>query len=97
MTLSTSMRTSAICSSQPSYFPGRHGPTSFLRSPQPTYIMMSLLENLDRACEMTVFPQPKAPGIAVVPPCTHLKEIQCIYSQITNILTGIEHPKCVAQ
>lgn len=33
---------------------------------------MSLLENLDIACEITVFPQPNAPGIAVVPPCTQL-------------------------
>ena len=36
--------------------------------------MTSLLEYLDKDCEMTVFPQPNAPGIAVVPPCTHLKE-----------------------
>jgi hypothetical protein len=35
--------------------------------------MISLFENLDSACEMTVFPQPKAPGMAVVPPCTHLR------------------------
>lgn len=35
--------------------------------------MTSLLENLDNDWEMTVLPQPKAPGIAVVPPCTHLK------------------------
>ena len=35
--------------------------------------MTSELEYLDRDCEMTVLPQPKAPGMAVVPPCTHLK------------------------
>src|ERR1700733_8197554 len=46
--------------------------TSFPRSPQPTYTIISLFENLDKACEMTVFPQPNAPGIAVVPPCTQL-------------------------
>lgn len=34
--------------------------------------MILLLENLDKACEMTVFTHPKAPGIAVVPPCTQL-------------------------
>ena len=34
--------------------------------------MTSELENLDSDWEMTVLPQPKAPGIAVVPPCTHL-------------------------
>ena len=34
--------------------------------------MISLLENLEIAWEMTVLPHPKAPGIAVVPPCTHL-------------------------
>ena len=38
------------------------------RSPHPTYMMISLFENLDNACEMTVFPQPNAPGMAVVPP-----------------------------
>ena len=36
-------------------------------------MMTSLLEYLDSDCEMTVLPQPKAPGMAVVPPCTHLK------------------------
>jgi len=43
---------------------------------------------------MTVFPQPKAPGMAVVPPCTHLnrqtfcflneKKIQ-IHTEIMNL------------
>ena len=37
-------------------------------SPHPTYIMTSELEYLDKACEITVLPQPKAPGIAVVSP-----------------------------
>lgn len=36
-------------------------------------MMTSLLEYLDKDWEMTVFPQPKAPGMAVVPPCTHLR------------------------
>lgn len=31
-------------------------------------MMMSLLECLDKAWEMQVFPQPKAPGMAQVPP-----------------------------
>mmetsp|Transcript_17529 Transcript_17529/g.68000 ORF Transcript_17529/g.68000 Transcript_17529/m.68000 type:complete len:250 (+) Transcript_17529:1102-1851(+) len=35
--------------------------------------MQSELENLETDCEITVLPQPKAPGIAVVPPCTHGK------------------------
>lgn len=35
-------------------------------------MMTSLLEYLDRDWEITVLPQPKAPGMAVVPPCTHL-------------------------
>ena len=39
-------------------------------------MMTSLLEYLDSDCEMTVLPQPKAPGMAVVPPCTHLKRWQ---------------------
>lgn len=34
--------------------------------------MTSELEYLDKACEMTVLPQPKAPGMAVVPPWTQL-------------------------
>ncbi|TNN53298.1 hypothetical protein EYF80_036453 [Liparis tanakae] len=34
--------------------------------------MTSLLEYLDSDCEITVLPHPKAPGMAVVPPCTHL-------------------------
>jgi len=38
--------------------------------------MMSLFENFERACEMTVFPQPKAPGMAVVPPCTQLNKVK---------------------
>ena len=33
---------------------------------------MSLLENFDSDCEITVLPQPNAPGTAQVPPCTHL-------------------------
>ena len=37
-------------------------------SPHPTYIITSELEYLDKACEIIVLPQPKAPGIAVVPP-----------------------------
>lgn len=45
---------------------------SLPRSPQPTYMMTSEFEYLDKAWEMTVLPQPKAPGMAVVPPCTHL-------------------------
>ena len=32
-----------------------------------------LLLNLDRDCEMTVLPQPKAPGTAQVPPSTEGK------------------------
>ena len=39
---------------------------------QPTYIIISELEYFDKDWEITVFPQPKAPGIAVVPPCTQL-------------------------
>ena len=34
---------------------------------------MSELEYFERDCEITVLPQPKAPGIAVVPPCTALQ------------------------
>jgi len=33
-------------------------------------MMPSLLLNLESACEITVLPQPKAPGIAQVPPRT---------------------------
>ena len=33
-------------------------------------MMPSLLEYLESACEITVLPQPKAPGIAQVPPST---------------------------
>lgn len=60
--------------------------------------MISLFENFDRACEITVFPQPKAPGIAVVPPWTHLHVVSV--SEFCNglsykSLTGIKHPKYV--
>jgi len=43
-------------------------------------MIISELENLDTACEMTVLPHPKAPGIAVVPPWTHLynRQIDCL-------------------
>ena len=37
-------------------------------------MIMSELEYLDSDCEMTVFPHPKAPGMAVVPPWTHLAD-----------------------
>lgn len=47
---------------------------SFPRSPQPTYTITSELENLDKLCEITVFPHPKAPGMAVVPPKTQLEK-----------------------
>lgn len=45
---------------------------SLPRSPQPTYTITSEFEYLDKAWDITVFPQPKAPGMAVVPPCTQL-------------------------
>lgn len=37
-------------------------------------MITSELEYFDKDWEITVFPQPKAPGIAVVPPCTALNE-----------------------
>ena len=36
--------------------------------------MTSELEYFDSDCEMTVLPQPNAPGMAVVPPWTQLKK-----------------------
>ena len=36
-------------------------------------MMQSELEYLERACEMTVLPQPNAPGTAQVPPSTEGK------------------------
>lgn len=59
-------------------------------SPQPTYTMISLLENLDKAWEMTVFPQPKAPGIAVVPPWTHLWKKTCTSIGTHNLSIGLQ-------
>jgi hypothetical protein len=46
------------------------------------------LEYLERDCEMTVLPQPKAPGMAVVPPCTQLQTllIVVIENQVNNKL-----------
>ena len=38
-------------------------------------MMASLLLNLEMLCEMTVLPQPKAPGTAQVPPCTDGKMV----------------------
>jgi len=46
---------------------------SLPRSPQPTYTMHCVLEYLESACEMQVLPQPKAPGMAQVPPSTEGK------------------------
>ena len=46
---------------------------SLPRSPHPTYTMADVLEYLDSACEMHVLPQPKAPGMAHVPPSTEGK------------------------
>ena len=45
-------------------------PFLFPRSLHPTYMVSSKFENLDRDREITVFPQPKAPDIAQVPPNT---------------------------
>ena len=48
--------------------------------------MMSLFENLDSACEMTVLPQPKAPGMAVVPPCTQLLEsVHALHIEFSDV------------
>ena len=59
-------------------------------------MIMSLFEYLDSACEITVLPQPKAPGIAVVPPCTQLYIIeQKEVEHAKAVLTGIEHPESV--
>ena len=38
-------------------------------------MMPSELEYLESACEMTVLPQPNAPGIAHVPPSTEGKSV----------------------
>ena len=50
---------------------------------------------------MTVFPQPKAPGIAVVPPWTQLDTTYLFQRFVTNhlrkSLTEIRHPGCVDQ
>lgn len=71
---------------------------SFPLSPHPTYIITSEFENLDKLCEMTVLPQPKAPGIAVVPPRTHLKIWNSSQSKfIDYVLTEIVHPKLFGQ
>lgn len=43
---------------------------SFPLSPQPTYTIISEFECFDNACDITVFPQPNAPGTAQVPPRT---------------------------
>lgn len=61
--------------------------------------MTSELEYLDKACEITVFPQPKAPGMAVVPPWTQLEILFFVNkSHISKKYlyrmqrTGKEHP-----
>lgn len=61
--------------------------------------MISLFEYFDNAWEMTVFPQPKAPGIAVVPPCTHLDVYQkgADKAYMKEDLTEIGHPKSFVQ
>jgi len=48
---------------------------SFPLSPHPTYTMPSELLYLDRACEITVLPHPKAPGMQHVPPKTEGKSV----------------------
>lgn len=52
--------------------------------------MTSELEYLERDCEITVFPHPKAPGIAVVPPCTHLKTEKFNHGEGENCLVKSE-------
>lgn len=42
---------------------------------------MSELEYLERDCEITVLPQPKAPGMAVVPPWTQLRRVNQRYQE----------------
>lgn len=62
-------------------------------------MITSLLEYLDNDCEMTVFPHPKAPGIAVVPPCTQLDSaelMKVIYSQEGNMFIFLDsREKCI--
>lgn len=49
--------------------------------------MQSELEYFDNAYEIQVFPQPKAPGIAQVPPCTEGKrESRILYPVKSGIL-----------
>merc|ERR1712187_509416 len=57
---------------------------SFPRSPQPTYTTQSALEYLDKAWEITVLPQPKAPGTAAVPPNVTGKSASQTRSQVSN-------------
>lgn len=51
-------------------------------------MIMSLLENFDKAWEITVLPQPNAPGIAVVPPCTQLIQVSRRYYAASYITHG---------
>ena len=64
-------------------------------------MMTSELEYLDSDCEMTVLPQPKAPGIAVVPPWTHLFKHTFVnlFSRInlSFLFTERGHPAHVVQ
>ena len=74
------LATNAVRFMMPTSFPsivvvnsGKSHKTSAIslpRSPHPTYITASLFENFEIDCEMTVLPQPKAPGTAHVPPNT---------------------------
>ena len=47
-------------------------------------MMASELEYLDSACEMHVLPQPKAPGMAQVPPSTDGKKVSMTRWPVTS-------------
>lgn len=64
---------------------------SFPLSPQPTYTITSEFEYLDRAYEIHVFPHPKAPGIAHVPPNTDGKSAS---STLYPVKSGVSPAKC---
>ena len=66
--------------------------------------MTSELEYLESDCEITVLPQPKAPGMAVVPPWTHLggrhhgqgeTRVEQMEAKRQGLHTGMECLQCL--
>ena len=62
---------------------------SLPRSPQPMYTTICVSDHFASCCCATVFPEPKGPGIAAVPPFATGKSASRIRCPVTRGVSGI--------